>query len=145
MQTFKQYPFSEPILKALEKLGYEKPTNVQQAVLERFNENQDLIVQAQTGSGKTMAFALPICEEVDWEGRYPQALILTPTRELALQIQEVFFKVGRFKRITAVGVYGKAPFGVQQKELKQKTHVVVMRPLGKRYNSNERHTVFSDR
>ncbi|MEE1072580.1 MAG: DEAD/DEAH box helicase [Cellulosilyticum sp.] len=128
MQTFKQYPFSEPILKALEKLGYEKPTNVQQAVLERFNENQDLIVQAQTGSGKTMAFALPICEEVDWEGRYPQALILTPTRELALQIQEVFFKVGRFKRIKAVGVYGKAPFGVQQKELKQKTHVVVATP-----------------
>lgn len=128
MQTFNQYSLSQPILKALERLDYKKPTKVQQVVLERFDKKQDLIVQAQTGSGKTMAFALPICEAVDWEGRAPQALVLTPTRELALQIQEVFFKVGRFKRIKAVGLYGKAPFGIQQKELKQKTHVVVATP-----------------
>ncbi|MBE6024523.1 MAG: DEAD/DEAH box helicase [Cellulosilyticum sp.] len=128
MQTFKQYGLSQPILKALEKLNYQKPMEVQDAVLKAFSNKQDLIVQAQTGSGKTLAFALPICEAVDWEGRYPQALVLTPTRELALQIQEGFFKIGRFKRIKAVGLYGKAPFMIQQKELRQKTHVVVATP-----------------
>ena len=128
MQTFKNYPLGLPILKALERLGYEKPTSVQESVLNHFWNKNDLIVQSQTGSGKTMAFALPVCEAVDWEKRYPQALVLTPTRELALQIQEVFFKVGRFKRIKAVGLYGKAPFAIQQKELKQKTHVVVATP-----------------
>ena len=128
MQTFKKYPLSPLIIQALERLGYEQPTSVQARVLDTFWNAQDLIVQSQTGSGKTMAFALPLCEAVDWEKRYPQALVLTPTRELALQIQEVFFKVGRFKRIKAVGLYGKAPFVVQQKELKQKTHVVVATP-----------------
>ena len=128
MQIFNQYELSQQILRALEKLNYKKPTKVQEAVLETFFNRQDLIVQAQTGSGKTLAYALPICESVDWEGRYPQALVLTPTRELALQVQEDFFKVGRFKRIKAVGLYGKAPFIIQQKELKQKTHVVVATP-----------------
>lgn len=128
MQTFKKYPLGQPILKALDRLGYEKPTSVQEQVLDTFWSKEDLVVQSQTGSGKTMAFALPICEKVDWEKHYPQALVLTPTRELALQIQEVFFKVGRFKRIKVVGLYGKAPFLVQQKELKQKTHVVVATP-----------------
>lgn len=128
MQTFKDYSLGRPILKALDRLGYEKPTPVQRSLLDRFWEQKDLIVQSQTGSGKTMAFALPVCEVMDWEKRYPQTLVLTPTRELALQIQEVFFKIGRFKRIKAVGLYGKAPFTVQEKELKQKTHVVVATP-----------------
>ncbi len=128
MHTFNKYPLGQPILKALNRLGYEKPTPVQGRVLDFFWKEKDLIVQSQTGSGKTMAFALPICEAIEWEKRYPQALVLTPTRELALQIQEVFFKVGRFKRIKAVGLYGKAPFIIQEKELKQKTHVVVATP-----------------
>ena len=91
-------------------------------------ENRDLIVQSQTGSGKSAAFAIPICQLVRWEENKPQALVLTPTRELAIQVKEDFFHIGRFKRIKAVGLYGKAPFAIQQKELKQKTHVVVGTP-----------------
>lgn len=128
MQTFKEYSFSKPLKEALQRLHYQKPTAVQAAVFNAFFSGQDLSVQAQTGSGKTLAFALPICEQIEWEGHDPQAIILTPTRELALQVQETFFKVGRFKRIKAVGLYGKAPFHIQQKELKQKTHVVVATP-----------------
>lgn len=140
MQTFSKYALSSPLKEALDKLGYAKPMPVQAAVLDHFSTGKDLIVEAQTGSGKTLAFALPICEEVDWEAHAPQALVLTPTRELAVQIQEGFFKIGRFKRIKAVGVYGKAPFAIQQKELKQKTHVVVATP-GRLLDHIERGTI----
>lgn len=140
MKTFKAYHLSPELLKALDRMNYQKPTPVQERVIEQFEKKEDLIVQAQTGSGKTMAFALPICEAVFWEARYTQALILTPTRELALQIQEEFFKIGRFKRIKAVGLYGKAPFLGQQKELKQKTHVVVATP-GRLLDHLERGTI----
>ena len=128
MQTFNEYSFSKPLKEALQRLHYKKPTAVQAAVFNAFFSGQDLSVQAQTGSGKTLAYTLPICEKIEWEGHEPQAIILVPTRELALQIQEAFFKVGRFKRIKAVGLYGKAPFQIQQKELKQKTHVVIATP-----------------
>ena len=74
------------------------------------------------------AFAIPICELVDWDENKPQALVLTPTRELATQVKEDMFHIGRFKRLKVAVVYGKYPFHVQEKELKQKTHVVVGTP-----------------
>src|SRR5690606_41587835 len=80
----------------------------------------DVAVKSQTGSGKTAAFGIPICELVDWEENKPQALILTPTRELADQVKEDITNIGRFKRIKAAAVYGKQPFAYQQAELKQK-------------------------
>lgn len=125
---FKNYDLSEFLLKAIELLGYKTPTKVQQEVLPLLLKGKDVVVKSQTGSGKTAAFAIPICEKINWDENKPQALILTPTRELALQVKEDFFNIGRFKRIKAVGLYGKAPFYIQQKELKQKTHVVVGTP-----------------
>ncbi|TJX13926.1 DEAD/DEAH box helicase [Tissierella creatinini] len=91
-------------------------------------DNKDIIVKSQTGSGKTAAFAIPICELVDWDENKPQALILTPTRELAIQVKEDIFNIGRFKRLKVAAVYGKAPISNQEKELKQKTHIVVGTP-----------------
>lgn len=125
---FKDYNISEPLLKALELLNFNSPTKVQQEIIPLAMADQDVIVKSQTGSGKTAAFAIPICEKVDWEENKPQALVLTPTRELAMQVGEDFFNIGRFKRIKVVNLYGKVPFHIQQKQLKQKTHVVVGTP-----------------
>ena len=126
--NFKAYHLKEGLLKAIEGLGYKQPTEVQQAVIQPILEGKDLIVKSQTGSGKTAAFAIPICEKITWEENQVQALILTPTRELAMQVAEDFFNIGRFERMKIVALYGKAPFHIQQKALKQKTHVVVGTP-----------------
>ncbi|MFC5735475.1 DEAD/DEAH box helicase [Cytobacillus gottheilii] len=125
---FAEYQLSEEINRAIAVLKYEDPTEVQSKVIPLALENQDLVVKAQTGSGKTASFGIPLCEMVEWEEKKPQALILTPTRELAVQVREDMTNIGRFKRIKAVAVYGKEPFSKQRDELKQKTHVVVGTP-----------------
>lgn len=126
--AFHHFNLSEEITRAITALGYKVPTEVQQKVIPAALENRDLIVQSHTGSGKTAAFAIPLCEKVIWEENKPQALVLTPTRELAVQIKEDITNIGRFKRIKAAAVFGKQPFSIQQRELKQKTHIVVGTP-----------------
>lgn len=125
---FKDYHLSQPLLKALDLLHFTAPTKVQEKIIPLALGGKDVIVKSQTGSGKTAAFAIPICEQIDWEENKPQALILTPTRELAMQVGEDFFNIGRFKRMKVMALYGKAPFHIQQKGLKQKTHIVVGTP-----------------
>lgn len=127
-RSFRDYTLSEDIVRALESLGYEEPTDVQSQVIPIALTKQDLAVKSQTGSGKTAAFGIPICEMVEWEENRPQALILTPTRELADQVKQDITNIGRFKRIKAVALYGKQPFAKQQLELNQKCHVVVGTP-----------------
>lgn len=141
--SFKDYPLSNEIVKALESLKYENPTEVQGKVIPLLLEKIDLVVKSQTGSGKTAAFGIPICELVDWQENKPQALILTPTRELAVQVKEDITNIGRFKRIKATAVYGKQPFALQKTELKQKTHVVVGTP-GRVLDHIERGTLALD-
>ncbi len=126
--SFEMYDLSEDIVKALDSLKYEQPTEVQRKVIPVVLEKKDLIVKSQTGSGKTAAFGIPICEQVDWNENKPQALVLTPTRELAVQVKEDMTNIGRFKRIKATAIYGKEPFAKQSAELKQKSHVVVGTP-----------------
>jgi ATP-dependent RNA helicase DeaD len=126
--SFNDYALSEEIVRALASLKYESPTEVQEQVLPIALEGKDLVVKSQTGSGKTASFGIPLCEMVEWEENKPQALILTPTRELAVQVKEDITNIGRFKRIKAAAVYGKSPFERQKLELKQKTHVVVGTP-----------------
>lgn len=89
---------------------------------------QDIIVESQTGSGKTVAFGIPMCEQAEWEENKPQALILVPTRELALQVKEDLTNIGRLKRIKVTAVFGKSSFKTQKSELKQKSHIVVGTP-----------------
>ena len=126
--NFKDYKLSSEILKAIDILNFKSPTNVQEQVIPVALENKDILVKSQTGSGKTAAFAIPICELVDWNENKPQTLILTPTRELAIQVKEDVFNIGRFKRIKVSALYGKSSFVQQEKELKQKTHVAVGTP-----------------
>ncbi|MCM3225804.1 DEAD/DEAH box helicase [Terribacillus saccharophilus] len=138
--SFADYHVSEEIKRALTVLKYKTPTEVQSEVIPLALENQDLLVKAQTGSGKTASFGIPVSEMVVWEEKKPQALILTPTRELAVQVREDITNIGRFKRIKAVAVYGKEPFKKQKDELQQKTHVVVGTP-GRVMDHIERETL----
>lgn len=128
VRKFHNYIISEDIVKALNGLEYEIPTEVQAKVIPAALEENDLIVKAQTGSGKTAAYVIPICERTEWLENKPQALILTPTRELAVQVKEDFTNIGRFKRIKATAIYGGHQFSIEKAELKQKTHVVVGTP-----------------
>jgi ATP-dependent RNA helicase DeaD len=143
-KKFEAYSLSEEIRRALTVLKYENPTEVQTEVIPKALKNQDLVVKSQTGSGKTASFAIPICEMMEWEEKKPQTLILTPTRELAVQVRDDITNIGRFKRIKAMAVYGKEPFSKQKEELKQKTHVVVGTP-GRTIDHIERGTLELDK
>ncbi|PZX02970.1 ATP-dependent RNA helicase DbpA [Psychrobacillus insolitus] len=125
---FKELNLDEKILHAIEQLGYTEPTEVQQKVVPVVLGKQDVLVKSKTGSGKTASFAIPLCQLVDWDENKPQALVLTPTRELAVQVQEDITNIGRYKRIKGLALYGKSPFAKQKFALKQKTHIVVGTP-----------------
>ena len=139
-ESFYDYKLSEVITDALKGLEYEIPTEVQSKVIVLALKGKDLIVKAQTGSGKTAAYGIPICEMIDWLDNKPQSLMLVPTRELAVQVKEDITNIGRFKRIKATSIFGKQPMSVQKTELKQKNHVVVGTP-GRVLDHIERGTI----
>lgn len=128
MSDFKDYNLSKEILQAIDSLGYNSPTKVQTEVIPQIQLKKDIIVRSRTGSGKTASFAIPICEDIDWLQNKPQALVLTPTRELAVQVTEDFTHIGRFKKIKSTAIFGKQPFNEQKLELKSKNHVIVGTP-----------------
>lgn len=125
---FKDLGLSKEILEAIKKLGYKEPSEVQKKVIPLILKNNDIIAKAQTGSGKTAAFAIPICERIELEEKLPQVLVLAPTRELAYQIEEDFSYIGKFKRLRCISVFGKEPISNQIRELKQRIHIVVGTP-----------------
>ncbi|WP_371362592.1 ATP-dependent RNA helicase DbpA [Sporomusa rhizae] len=127
-QIIKKYSLSREIAKALEDLGYEELTEVQEVVIPLVLAEKDSIVRSQTGSGKTAAFAIPICEKIEVEQKNPQVLVLTPTRELAVQLKQDISNIGRFKRIRCAVVFGRQPMEIQRRELRQRVHVVVGTP-----------------
>ena len=127
-KSFETFGISPEITKALTSLRYFHPTAVQENVIPLALDKQDIIVESQTGSGKTVAFGIPLCEQVEWEENKPQALILVPTRELAIQVKDDLMNIGRLKRIKATAVFGKSSFKTQKSELKQKSHIVVGTP-----------------
>ncbi|CAG7840575.1 ATP-dependent RNA helicase DbpA [Clostridium haemolyticum] len=126
--NFKEFNLSNEILKTIKMLGYKSPTEVQEKVIPIALKDKDIIVKSQTGSGKTASFGIPVCEKVLLENKKPQVLILTPTRELAVQIKEDISNIGRFKKIKCVAVYGKEPVSIQKNQLKQRVHIVVGTP-----------------
>ncbi|MFZ5968504.1 MAG: DEAD/DEAH box helicase [Bacillota bacterium] len=125
---FRHFGLSEKMLQVLEKLGYENPSQVQEKVIPLALEDKDIIVKSQTGSGKTASFAIPICERIELENNKPQVLVLSPTRELAVQIKEDISNIGRFKKIRCTAVFGKQAMEVQLRELRQRIHVIVGTP-----------------
>lgn len=128
MENFYEFDITKEILLSLDKLGYKKPTDVQKEVIPLILKNKDVIVKSQTGSGKTASFGIPICEKVQIENNSIQALVITPTRELCVQIKEDISDIGRFKKVRCAAIFGKQTFSSQVRELKQRVHVVVGTP-----------------
>ena len=126
--TFEQMNLDQNIIQALHTLGYEQPLPVQEQVIPNILSGKDCIVKSRTGSGKTASFAIPIIQNLEIDERSPQALVLTPTRELALQIQQDFDRIGTFKKIKTLPIFGKQPFKFQKEDLKQRCHVVIGTP-----------------
>lgn len=125
---FLEYHLSDEIIEALTLLGYTKPTEVQKDVIPMALKGRDIVAKSQTGTGKTAAFSIPICESIQWEENLPQALILEPTRELAVQVKEEIFYIGRKKRLKIPAVFGGVPIDRQIQTLRQKTHIIVGTP-----------------
>ncbi|MFT3876353.1 MAG: DEAD/DEAH box helicase [Propioniciclava sp.] len=127
--TFDDLGLNKRILQALRDLGYERPSPIQAETIPALLDGHDLIGLAQTGTGKTAAFALPILNRLDLRQRSPQALILAPTRELALQVCEAFesYATG-MKDVRLLPVYGGQGYGVQLSALARGVHVVVGTP-----------------
>lgn len=125
---FNRYNLDEGILRALENLGFDNPSEVQEATIPNLIEHSDVIVKSQTGSGKTASFGIPLCNEVQVENSRITALVLVPTRELALQVKDDISNIGRLKKVRCAAVFGKQPFNDQVRELKQRVHIVIGTP-----------------
>lgn len=125
---FSRYGLSNEILEALTMLKYHTPTKVQEQVIPFVQEGKDIVVKSKTGSGKTAAFGVPLCDLVDWDENHPQAIVLEPTRELAVQVSNELFHIGRRKRLKVPAVFGGFPIDKQLRTVKQKSHIVVGTP-----------------
>ncbi len=125
MTTFADLGLAETTLQALQDVGYEKPSPIQEQSIPPLMEGKDMIGQAQTGSGKTAAFGLPLIEQVDPSVQEVQALVLTPTRELCIQVTQALRTYGAPKGVDVVATFGGAPIRSQQAQLKAGGHVVV--------------------
>jgi ATP-dependent RNA helicase DeaD len=124
-KTFAELGLSEQTLRALRDVGYEAPSPIQEQAIPPLLEGRDVIGQAQTGTGKTAAFGLPIMEYVDASEREVQALVLTPTRELCIQVTQALRAYSNHRDIDVVAVFGGAPIRSQQAQLRAGGHVVV--------------------
>ncbi len=125
MTTFAELGLSPELLAALADVGYESPSPIQEQAIPLLLEGRDVIGQAQTGSGKTAAFGLPLLQYVDPSEHEVQALVLTPTRELCIQVTQALRTYGSHKGVDVVAVFGGAPIRSQQAQLRAGGHVVV--------------------
>ena len=126
---FGDLDLAAPLVKAVTELGYESPLPIQAACIPPLLEGRDVLGLAQTGTGKTAAFALPLMSLIDLKKRAPQVLVLTPTRELALQVAEAFQKYARhLPGFHVLPIYGGQRYGFQFKQLNRGPHVVVGTP-----------------
>ncbi|QYJ82952.1 DEAD/DEAH box helicase [Shewanella aegiceratis] len=128
-KTFRELGLSEPLLRALDELGYEKPTPIQAASIDPLMAGKDILGQAQTGTGKTGAFALPLLNAIDPNRNVPQILVLAPTRELAVQVAEAFGSYSKFmKGLHVLPIYGGQSMHQQLNALRRGPQIVVGTP-----------------
>ena len=127
-KNFRKFNLNKYITRALFNMGYLEPSKVQEEVIPKLLKNENIVVKSRTGSGKTASFGIPICENINIEDNNIQALIVVPTRELALQVKEEISSIGRLKKIRCSAIFGKQPIKEQIFELKQRVHIVVATP-----------------
>ncbi|RDW17166.1 DEAD/DEAH box helicase [Oceanobacillus arenosus] len=128
MTTFKEIGVSAPVMKALEKMGFEEATPIQAETIPFALAGNDVIGQAQTGTGKTAAFGIPMIEKFDSKLRKIQGLVVAPTRELAIQVAEEINRLSKFKGVRALAIYGGSPMDRQIRALKDGPQIVVATP-----------------
>lgn len=128
MTRFNELNISKQVLRALEEMGFEEATPIQSETIPHGLEGKDIIGQAQTGTGKTAAFGIPMIERFTQEAKGVQGLVIAPTRELAIQVAAEINRLGRFKRIRALAVFGGQPMGRQIRALKDRPQIVVATP-----------------
>jgi ATP-dependent RNA helicase DeaD len=125
---FTQFDLHPQLVQGVDELGFEKPTPIQLEVIPSMTAGRDIIGQAQTGTGKTAAFGLPMLQNLDLQAGQLQGLILAPTRELALQVSEAISALGRYHGVRTLAVYGGQAYGPQIRQLKNGVHIVVGTP-----------------
>jgi len=128
LARFGELSIHPDISRAIDDLGFMAPTPVQELAVPILQQGRDLFAQAQTGTGKTAAFAIPILEKIDPALRRPQALIVVPTRELALQVTREFGAIGKYRHAREVAIYGGVPYGPQERALDRGATIVVGTP-----------------
>ncbi len=127
--SFSELALSEPILNAVESSGYETPSPIQAQIIPFMLEGRDVLGQAQTGTGKTAAFALPILTNIKLQQKDPQVLVLAPTRELAIQVAEAFQGyASKLKGFHVLPIYGGQDYSIQLRQLRRGAHVIVGTP-----------------
>lgn len=140
MKTFYEFPLDYTITRAITEMGFVEATPIQEKVIPLAISGRDLIGQAQTGTGKTAAFSIPLLEKVNVQSEKIQGLVLAPTRELAVQVAEEMSKLGRLKGVKVLPVYGGQDIGRQIRALKNRPHVIIATP-GRLIDHLERHTI----
>jgi ATP-dependent RNA helicase DeaD len=140
MADFQALGLSEPVLRGLDELGFEEPTPAQARAIPPLLAGRDVVVQALTGTGKTAAFGIPLVERLDVDRNVPQAIVLAPTRELAVQVAEVLSRLGRHRGVRLVPIYGGQPYDRQLRALRHGVHAIVATP-GRLLDHMRRRTV----
>ncbi|MCK5830381.1 MAG: DEAD/DEAH box helicase [Methylococcales bacterium] len=127
--SFNDLALIEPVLKAIKSAGYETPSPIQAQIIPFMLDGRDVLGQAQTGTGKTAAFALPILSRIDIKQKSPQVLVLAPTRELAIQVAEAFQGyASKINGFHVLPIYGGQEYGAQLRQLRRGAHVIVGTP-----------------
>lgn len=128
MKTFNELGLSDPVIRAISDMGFEETTPIQERTIPAALEGKDLVGQAQTGTGKTAAFGIPMIEKFSTEIEHIQGIVLTPTRELAVQVAEELNRIGQFKRIRTLPIYGGQEITRQIRALKLRPQIIVATP-----------------
>ncbi|WP_462411462.1 DEAD/DEAH box helicase [Neobacillus sp. Marseille-QA0830] len=144
MTTFQEMGISDPIKRAITDMGFEEASPIQEKAIPIALTGRDIIGQAQTGTGKTAAFSIPILEKVDTSKKFVQAIAIAPTRELAIQVSEEINRLSKYMGITALPIYGGQSIDRQIKALKKEPHIITGTP-GRLLDHIKRKTLKLDR
>ncbi len=125
---FGNIPLSKKLMAAVQAMGFEEPSPIQSQTIPLVLEGHDVIGQAQTGTGKTAAFGIPMIEKISETSRNIQGLVLTPTRELAIQVSEELGRIGKFKKVKVLPIYGGQAIDRQIRSLHMGVHIIVGTP-----------------